>query len=100
MDKKTIKFLIKNGFTLDEIVEIEPELKPETETEETQKEETKEEKKDTIADTLEEFKTQLKELRDSIHKANRENSYKKSEDTDKKPTFEEDVEKLIEEVTR
>lgn len=99
MEKKIIKFLIKNGFTLDEIVEIEPELKDGTETEETQKEETKEEKKDNIAVTLEEFKTQLKELRDSIHKTNRENTFKKPEEK-KEATFEEDVEKLIEEVTR
>ena len=100
MDKKTIKFLIKSGFTVEEIAEMEENKETETteeETKETKPEESKE--KNAVDAILEDFKKEMKELRDSIHKANRENTYKKPEEK-KEATFEEDVEKLIEEVTR
>ena len=101
MDKATIKFLIKNGFTLDEIMEMNPEeeKKEKEEPEQIKIEEPKKEESNNVDSMLSELKTELKELREAVHKQNRENTFIEPKPAEK-VSFEDDVEKLIQEVTK
>lgn len=100
MDKALIKFLIKSGFTLDEIMEMNPEEnKEKEEPEQIKTEEPKKEEDNNVDNMLSELKTELKELREAVHKQNRENTFIEPKPVEK-VSFEDDIEKLIEEVTK
>ena len=104
MDKAKIEFLIKNGFTIDEIMKLESESKPEPETKPETKQETKTETKpetktesDNIAKMLSDLKSELTEMRNAMHTENRLNTA--IDKQQKQTSFEEDIETMISEVT-
>ena len=104
MDKKTIKFLMKNGFTLDEIAEMEPETQepepePEIEQTNTNNDKEAENKEKSFEKLLSDFRTELSQLREQIHRDNRIKTAIEPEEP-KQLSFEEDIEKMIEEVTK
>lgn len=102
MEKAKINFLLKNGFTLDEIMKLEmPEETPETEKEEKNIDNNKEaeNKEKSIEQLLSDFKTELSQLREQIHRDNRIKTAIEPEEP-KQLSFEEDIEKMIEEVTK
>ena len=101
MDKTKIEFLIRNGFTLDEIMKLEPESsEPVKEPEPVKNVEpvkTQEPEK-TVETMLESLKQEIFELRSNLHAQNRAQNV--IENPPKQLTFEEDIEKMIEEVTK
>lgn len=102
MEKTKINFLLKNGFTLDEIMKLEtPDEPPEPVKEEknidTDKE--AESKEKSIEQLLSDFKSELSQLREQIHRDNRIKTAIEPEEP-KQISFEEDIEKMIEEVTK
>ena len=101
MKKETIKFLIKNGFTIDEIADMEtekaenePEKKPEPKPESVKEEP----KKESVEDMIAALRKEISDLRETTHAQNRARNV--IEETPKQLTFEEDIEKMIEEVTK
>ena len=95
MKKETIKFLLKNGFTLDDIAEMEPQSpEPVKEPEPTKEPEPAK----TVESMLESLKQEISELRSNLHAQNRAQNV--IENPPKQITFEEDIEKMIEEVTK
>ena len=100
MDKKKIEFLIKNGFTIDEIMNMETsapaeEPKPETSAE-TPKQETE---SNSFEKMLSDFKKELSDMREEMHKQNRTQTFTEPKQPEQL-SFEEDIEKMIEEVTK
>ena len=95
MDKTKIEFLIKNGFTIDEIMKMEPEQKEQKPEDPV---ETKTEEPNKFDKMLADFKKELSDMREEMHKQNRARNV--IEETPKQTTFEEDIEKMIEEVTK
>lgn len=102
MDKTKIEFLIKNGFTLDEIMKLEPEQKQE-EQEKTPAPaatvETKIEEPNNFEKMLADFKKELSDMREEMHKQNRTQTFTEPKQPEQL-SFEEDIEKMIEEVTK
>lgn len=105
MDKTKIEFLIRNGFSLDEIMKLEPETQ---ESEQKQEEknpapsapvETKSEESNNFEKMLADFKKELSDMREEMHKQNRTQSFTEPKQPEQL-SFEEDIEKMIEEVTK
>lgn len=103
MDKSKINFLLKNGFTLDEIMKLEtpePEpTEPDTKENNTNTDKEADSKEKSIEQLLSDFKKELSDMREQIHKDNRTKTAIEPE-TPKQLSFEEDIEKMIEEVTK
>ena len=103
MEKNKIEFLLKNGFTLDEIMKMETPEETKEEDKNTKIEENKDKeatnKEKSFEELLSDFKKELADMRDQIHKDNRT---KTAIEPEKEPqlSFEEDIEKMIEEVTK
>lgn len=102
MDKSKIEFLIKNGFTIEEIMKLDPEQKQE-EQEKTPDPaapiETKTEEPNNFEKMLADFKKELSDMREEMHKQNRAQTFTEPKQPEQL-SFEEDIEKMIEEVTK
>lgn len=102
MNKTKIEFLIRNGFTLDEIMKLEPEQKQE-EQEKTPAPaapiENKTEEPNNFEKILADFKKELSDMREEMHKQNRTQTFTEPKQPEQL-SFEEDIEKMIEEVTK
>lgn len=102
MDKTKIEFLIRNGFTIDEIMKLEPEQKQEEQEKTTASAspiETKTEEPNNFEKMLADFKKELYDMREEIHKQNRQQTIIEPKPVEQL-SFEEDIEKMIEEVTK
>lgn len=102
MDKTKIEFLIRNGFTLDEIMKLEPEQKqeePEKTPTPAAPAETKTEEPNNFEKMLANFKKELSDMREEMHKQNRTQTFTEPKQPEQL-SFEEDIEKMIEEVTK
>lgn len=107
-EKDKISFLLKKGFTIDEIMETlscvnENQLnlnENQKEVSEPLKEENaleshSDSSQNALEKQLEDLKTEIKTLRESVHKKNRTEDTVDTQDMTKKTTIEEDVESLI-----
>lgn len=106
MEKQKIEFLIKNGFTIEEIMKLDPEQKPEQKQEEQEKNtapaahiETKTEEPNNFEKMIADFKKELSDMREEMHKQNRTQTFTEPKQPEQ-VSFEEDIEKMIEEVTK
>ena len=102
MDKTKIEFLIKNGFTIDEIMKLELEQKqeePEKTSTPAASIETKTEEPNNFEKMLADFKKELSDMREEMHKQNRTQTFTEPKQPEQL-SFEEDIEKMIEEVTK
>lgn len=100
MDKKIIEFLIKNGFTIEEIMNMDS---PAPAEEQKQEEPVETPKQENISNSFEkmltDFKKELSDMREEIHKQNRQQTIIEPKPVEQL-SFEEDIEKMIEEVTK
>lgn len=99
MDKTKIEFLIKNGFTIEEIMKLEPEQKQEEQEKTPAPIETKTEEPNNFEKMLADFKKELSDMREEMHKQNRTQTFTEPKQPEQ-VSFEEDIEKMIEEVTK
>lgn len=101
MDKAKIEFLIKNGFTIEEIMKLEsPETSEPSKQEEPKQEPPKQENNtNSFEQMLNDFKKELSDMREEMHKQNRTQTFTEPKQPEQL-SFEEDIEKMIEEVTK
>lgn len=106
MDKATIEFLLKHGYKIDEIMKMEiPENADSTKAETPKQEVPKQEQKNPENNTnsfeqmLNDFKKELSDMREEMHKQNRTQTFTEPKQPEQL-SFEEDIEKMIEEVTK
>ena len=95
---------MKNGFTLDEIMKLETPEQPENTDKETKKEnidinKEADNKEKSLEELLSDFRKELSDMREQIHANNRTKTAIEPEQP-KQISFEEDIEKMIEEVTK
>lgn len=101
MDKATIEFLLKHGYKIDEIMKMETQEPAETPKQEESKPETPKQENNTnsFEQMLNDFKKELSDMREEMHKQNRTQTFTEPKQPEQL-SFEEDIEKMIEEVTK
>lgn len=101
MDKATIEFLLKHGYKIDEIMKMEIPENTETPKQEEPEQEPKNPENNTnsFEQMLTDFKKELSDMREEMHKQNRTQTFTEPKQPEQL-SFEEDIEKMIEEVTK
>lgn len=101
MDRATIEFLLKHGYKIDEIMKMEIPENTETPKQEEPKQEPQKPENNTnsFEQMLSDFKKELSDMREEMHKQNRTQTFTEPKQPEQL-SFEEDIEKMIEEVTK